>query len=72
MFSLFFNEHPVRDMPGALASDSKLFGRFFRACLDGGVYLPPSAYEAWFLSTAHEGTVIDRACEVISKAIAGL
>jgi len=72
MFSLFFNENPVRDMPTALASDAKLFGRFFRACLDGGVYLPPSAYEAWFLSTAHEGPAIARACEVIADAIAGL
>jgi len=72
MFSLFFNENPVRDMPTALASDAKLFGRFFRACLDGGVYLPPSAYEAWFLSTAHEGPAIARACEVITDAIAGL
>jgi glutamate-1-semialdehyde 2,1-aminomutase len=72
MFSLFFNENPVRDMPTALASDAKLFGRFFHACLDGGVYLPPSAYEAWFLSTAHEGTAIERACDVVAGAIAGL
>jgi glutamate-1-semialdehyde 2,1-aminomutase len=72
MFSLFFNANPVRDMPSALASDSKLFGRFFGACLAGGVYLPPSAYEAWFLSTAHEGEAIDRACEVIADAITGL
>lgn len=72
MFSLFFTPTPVRDMPTALTSDAKLFGRFFRACLDGGVYLPPSAYESWFLSTAHEGAAIDRACEVITKAIKGL
>ncbi|MDI1248282.1 MAG: aspartate aminotransferase family protein, partial [Lacunisphaera sp.] len=72
MFSLFFTPTPVRDMPTALSSDAKLFGRFFRACLDAGVYLPPSAYESWFLSTAHEGAAIDRACEVISGAIKGL
>lgn len=72
MFSLFFTPNPVRDMPTALASDSKVFGRFFRACLDGGVYLPPSAYEAWFLSTAHEGAAVDRACEVIARAIQSL
>lgn len=72
MFSLFFTADPVRDMPTALAADAKLFGRFFHACLDGGVYLPPSAYEAWFLSSAHEGPAIDRACEVVSAAIAGL
>lgn len=72
MFSLFFTSEPVRDMPTALTSDARLFGRFFHACLERGVYLPPSAYEAWFLSTAHEGTAIDRACEVITEAITGL
>lgn len=69
MFSLFFTATPVRDMDTALTSDAKLFGRFFRACLDGGVYLPPSAYESWFLSTAHDGPAIDRACEIITRAI---
>ena len=72
MFSLFFTEQRVRDLPSAMSSDAKLFGRFFHACLAGGVYLPPSAYEAWFLSSAHEGAAIDRACEVVSSAIAGL
>jgi len=72
MFSLFFTPTPVRDMATALSSDAKLFGRFFHACLSNGVYLPPSAYEAWFLSTAHEGAAIDRACEVITNAIKSL
>jgi glutamate-1-semialdehyde 2,1-aminomutase len=72
MFSLFFTPSVVRDMPTALSSDAKLFGKFFHACLAGGVYLPPSAYESWFLSTAHEGAAIDRACEVISGAIKSL
>ena len=72
MFSLFFTPTPVRDMPTALASDAKVFGKFFHACLAGGVYLPPSDYEAWFLSTAHEGAAIDRACEVIESAITSL
>ena len=72
MFSLFFTPTPVRDMPSALTSDAKLFGRFFHKCLENGVYLPPSAYEAWFLSTAHEGKAIDLACEVISGAIKSL
>ena len=72
MLSLFFTPTPVRDMTTALSSDAKLFGRFFHACLANGVYLPPSAYEAWFLSTAHEGAAIDRACEIISSAIKSL
>ena len=72
MFSLFFTPTPVRDMPTALASDAKLFAKFFHACLADGVYLPPSTYESWFLSTAHEGAAIDRACEIITKAIKSL
>ncbi len=72
MLSVFFTDRPVRDYASALTGDAAVFGRFFGACLDGGVYLPPSAYEAWFLSTAHEGTAIDHACEVMTRAIAGL
>jgi glutamate-1-semialdehyde 2,1-aminomutase len=69
MFSIFFNDSPVRDYASALRSDAKLFARFFHACLDRGVFLAPSAYEAGFLSTAHEGKSIDRACEVLASAI---
>jgi glutamate-1-semialdehyde 2,1-aminomutase len=72
MFSIFFTDTPVRDYPTALKSDAKLFGRFFHACLDRGVYLAPSAYEAGFLSTAHDGDAITKACEVMGQAIAGL
>jgi glutamate-1-semialdehyde 2,1-aminomutase len=69
MFSIFFTDTPVRDYATALRGDAKLFGRFFHACLDAGVYLAPSAYEAGFISTAHEGTAIDRACEVLTTAV---
>jgi len=72
MFSLFFTRTPVRDYSTALTSDAKLFAKFFHTCLDRGVYLPPSAYETCFLSTAHEGTAIDKACEVMTQAIAEL
>jgi glutamate-1-semialdehyde 2,1-aminomutase len=72
MFSIFFTAKPVRDYATALTGDAKLFARFFHACLNHGVYLAPSAYEAAFLSTAHEGTAIDRACEIMSQAIAEL
>lgn len=72
MFSLFFTATPVRDYTTALTSDAALFGRFFRACLAGGIFPPPSAYEAWFLSTAHAGAAVERACDVISGAIKSL
>ena len=72
MFSLYFTGSRVRNYDGALGSDAKLFGKFFHACLSAGVYLPPSAYETAFISTAHEGRSIDLACEVMTRAIAGL
>ena len=72
MFSIFFTATPVRDYATALTGDAKLFARFFHACLDRGVYLAPSAYEAGFLSTAHDGVAIDRACAILTDAIAGL
>jgi glutamate-1-semialdehyde 2,1-aminomutase len=69
MFSIFFTGAHVRDYAGALTGDAPLFARFFRACLEEGVYLPPSAYETAFLSTAHEGKTIDRACEIMESVI---
>lgn len=72
MFSIFFTDTPVRDYATALKGDAKIFAKFFRHCLDHGVYLAPSAYEAGFLSTAHDGPAITRACEVLSAAIKAL
>ena len=72
MFSIFFTDTPVRDYDTALKGDAKRFTKFFHACLDNGVYLAPSAYEAGFLSTAHDGPAIDRACEVMANAILDL
>lgn len=72
MFSVFFTPRPVRDYASALTGDAKLFARFFHGCLRAGVYLPPSAYETAFISTAHEGSAIDRACEVIDSVLRAL
>jgi glutamate-1-semialdehyde 2,1-aminomutase len=69
MFSIFFTETPVRDYETALKSDAKIFARFFHACLERGVYLAPSAYEAGFLSTAHGGAAIARACDIFGESI---
>jgi glutamate-1-semialdehyde 2,1-aminomutase len=69
MFCIFFTGSPVRDYAGALKGDAALFARFFRGCLDAGVYLPPSAYETAFISTAHEGAAVDRACEVFETVL---
>ena len=72
MLSVFFIPEPVRDYATAIRADAKLFQRLFHACLARGVYLPPSAYETWFLSTAHAGAAIDRACEALTAAIGEL
>ncbi len=72
MFSIFFTPTVVRDYTTALTGDAALFGRFFHACLAGGVYLAPSAYEAGFISTAHDGAAIERACAVLTTAIGQL
>ena len=69
MFSIFFTATPVRDYATALTGDAALFGRFFHACLQRDVYLAPSAYEAGFISTAHDGAAIDRACEVLASSL---
>jgi glutamate-1-semialdehyde 2,1-aminomutase len=72
MFSIFFTDTPVRDYATALKGDPKVFSRFFQACLDRGVYLAPSAYEAAFISTAHDGPTMIKAREVMTEAIKGL
>ena len=52
MLSLHFCDHDVIDFESASKADINLFNRFFHHMLDNGVYLPPSAYESWFLSAA--------------------
>jgi glutamate-1-semialdehyde 2,1-aminomutase len=53
MATFFFNEGPVRNYEEAKKSDTAAFGRFFHHSLERGVYLPPSQFEAMFVSTAH-------------------
>lgn len=53
MWTLFFDTEAVREYDDALATDTAAFGRFHRHCLDGGVLLPPSAFEAAFTTLAH-------------------
>ena len=72
MFSLFFNAQKVRNYDQAIASNGDLYRKAFRIALDKGVYLAPSPYETAFLSTAHEGKDIDKACEVLDAAVRAL
>ncbi len=54
MFSVFFTEKPVRDFADASGQDTAAYAAFFHTMLERGVYLPPSAFEAWFVSAAHD------------------
>jgi glutamate-1-semialdehyde 2,1-aminomutase len=68
MFTWFFNPGPVRDWNSAAKSDIAAFASFFRAMLDAGVYLPPSQFEAAFLSAAHSEEDIDKTIHAAEKA----
>jgi glutamate-1-semialdehyde 2,1-aminomutase len=72
MITLFFTDSPVTDYASAKQGDAKRYAAFFHGMLDRGVYLPPSAYEAWFLSTAHDDAVIDTMIAAAREVIAGL
>jgi glutamate-1-semialdehyde 2,1-aminomutase len=67
--TLFFREAPPRDYAEARQSDSAAFARFHRAMLARGVYLPPSQYEAWLVSLAHDEPLIDRTVEAAAVAL---
>jgi glutamate-1-semialdehyde 2,1-aminomutase len=68
MFTWFFTPDPVTDWTSASKSDTEAFGRFFRAMLDNGVYLPPSQFEAAFLSAAHSEEDVRRTIEAAKQA----
>jgi len=59
MFGLFFTGEKVETYAQAVACDTAAFNRFFHAMLENGVFLAPSAYEAGFLSSAHDDAVIE-------------
>jgi len=63
MLTLFFTTGEVTDYAGARACDTEAFGRFFQGMLGRGVYLPPSQFEAWFVSLAHTDEDIRRTVE---------
>jgi glutamate-1-semialdehyde 2,1-aminomutase len=70
MFTWFFTDQPVTDFASASTSDTAAFGRFHRAMLDAGVWLPPSQYEAAFVSTAHGEAEIGMVLEAARRAFA--
>ncbi len=69
MFSIFFSDTPVRNYDAAIKTGNEYFKKVFRYALHNGVYLPPSAYETCFLSTAHNESQLDKTAAVLEKAI---
>ena len=69
MFGFFFRAEPVRSYADARTADVARFRRFFHAALERGVYLAPSAFEAGFVSSAHDAAVIDDALARLEDAL---
>ncbi|MGI8696134.1 MAG: glutamate-1-semialdehyde 2,1-aminomutase [Mycobacteriales bacterium] len=67
LFSVFFADHAVCDYDAARDQDTAAFAAFFHSMLDAGIYLPPSAFEAWFVSAGHD----DDAVQQIADALPG-
>jgi glutamate-1-semialdehyde 2,1-aminomutase len=72
MFTWFFTEGPVTDWDSASKSNTEAFGKFFRAMLDSGIYLPPSQYEAAFLSATHTEQDVQRTIAAAKQAFAAI
>ena len=69
LFSVFLGRtEPVRSFADAKAQSPAAYAAFFHAMLDRGVYLPPSPYEAWFLSAAHDEAAIERIADALPAA----
>jgi len=72
MLTVFFGPGPVRNLAEAQAGDSARHGRFFHAMLEAGIYLPPSAFEAWFVGAAHDEADIEATLEAARNAFSRL
>jgi glutamate-1-semialdehyde 2,1-aminomutase len=68
LFSIFFANSPVTNFVEAQAAETFRYGPFFHAMLDAGVYLPPSAFEAWFVSAAHDEAAIETIADALPAA----
>jgi glutamate-1-semialdehyde 2,1-aminomutase len=69
LLTLFFSAEPVADFAGAAACDLDAHARFCRAMLERGIYPPPSQFEAWFVSLAHDEATVDRTLEAAAESL---
>jgi glutamate-1-semialdehyde 2,1-aminomutase len=68
MFSVFFTDEEVRDFEAAKRQEAYRFTPFFHSMLAQGVYVPPSAFESWFVSTAHDERAVERIAAALPAA----
>lgn len=69
MISVHFSDHPVTDFSSAASANNELFKQYFHAMLDQGIYLPPSAFESWFLNNALTYADLDKTIEATHLAL---
>jgi glutamate-1-semialdehyde 2,1-aminomutase len=69
MISVHFSKKPVTDFASAASANNALFNKYFHAMLDRGIYLPPSAFESWFLSNALSREDLDKTIEATKEFI---
>jgi glutamate-1-semialdehyde 2,1-aminomutase len=70
MISVHFSDHPVVVFASAASANNELFKKYFHEMLDKGIYLPPSAFESWFLNNALTYEDLDRTIEATKKSLA--
>jgi len=68
LFSVFFTDEEVADYDAARTQQAHRYPPFFHALLARGVYAPPSAYEAWFVSAAHDDAALERIADALPVA----
>jgi glutamate-1-semialdehyde 2,1-aminomutase len=69
MFCLFFTQKPVADLASAKRSDTEKFARYFRGCLERGIYFAPSQFETGFLSTAHRDSDLEATVRAMRESL---
>lgn len=69
MISVHFSDHPVTDFATAASANNQQFNRFFHAMLRRGIYLPPSAFESWFLNNALTYADLDKTIEAAKESL---
>ena len=69
MFTLFFNENPVRNFQDTKRSDPERFARYFRNMLAHGIYVSPSQFEGNFISVCHTDEVLEKVLRAIEESI---